>query len=73
MGKIVQFEDGKYAYRYGFIFHKYLDLVSPRFTWSKDSGYFRDCLSDTVERIEKVVAKLDEEKEWRKDKGKPVK
>jgi hypothetical protein len=48
---IVQIED-KYAirYRYFMIFKSYQDLTG-HYTWSRDSKYFRDCLTTDLERL----------------------
>ena len=42
--RLVQFSDGFYAIRKGWIFHSYKDLCSGDIIWlGKESIYFRDC------------------------------
>lgn len=42
--KLVQFENGKYGIRRGWLCYSYLDLVSKQvFWWVKSDGCFKDC------------------------------
>lgn len=54
--KIVKFENGKYGVEKGFLFKKYLDLISPPFEWTCGDKYFDHC-QGTMENCKDAINK----------------
>ena len=43
-GKLVQFSDGTYGVRVGWLFeYRFRDLVNPEFSWAIGVRHFKDC------------------------------
>lgn len=49
--RLVQFSDGFYAIRKGWIFYSYKDLCSRDIWWTKGDVYFRDCKHNNYEYV----------------------
>lgn len=69
--RIVEFKDGSFGIRSGFIFYKYLDLVVPKLWWSRRFKEFKDCKGSLESCLKYKKMYKDIEKQL-KDAGTPI-